>query len=350
MKRLNRKTILVKSQGFAWTALLLLLISCSKSPAANNPSPTPSPSPTPVPTAKLITLPSGWKYSVNLSNGFPDGIEAYTFDSSYLGKTVKAFALAFNPKSTLLEFKPVLSATAKKPSEFYAQEQGVVYACINGGFFGGNQSYSLVKYNNQVLAPNIKSVTRTYNGASTSYFPTRAAFGISLTGDPRTAWVYHIGSGNDLVYQYPLPSPNVLGSAPQVQPTALFPAGGSEWQVAAAIGGSPMLIRDGNIRISDAEELIEINNTSSRPRSAIGHTSTGMVIIVAVEGDNPSQGYPGINLSDLANMMKDLGCNAAINLDGGGSTSFIINNRTTVRPGDNGTERIVPSAILIKRK
>ncbi len=350
MKRMNRRSILIRLHGFAWMTLLVLLTSCSKEPAGSTPTPNPTPTPTPAPTAKIITLPAGWKFSVNLSNGFPDGIEAYTFDSIYLGKTVKAFALAFNPKSTLLEFKPVLSATAKKPSEFYAQEQGVVYACINGGYFGGNQSYSLVKYNNQVLSPNIKSVNRTFNGASTPYFPTRAAFGITSTGDARAAWVYNVGSGNNLVYQYPAPSPNRLGTAPQPQPTESFPTGGSEWQVVSAIGGSPMLVRDGNVRITDAEELIEINNTTSRPRSAIGHTASGIVVIVAVEGDNPSQGYPGINLADLASMMKDLGCSAAINLDGGGSTGFIINNRTTVRPGDNGVERVVPSAILIKRK
>lgn len=263
---------------------------------------------------------------------------------------MKAFALAFNPKISLLDFKPVLSSTAKKPSEFFAQEQGTVYACINGGFSGGNQSYSLVQYNNQVLAPNIKSVTRLYGGANTTYYPTRAAFGISSTGDPTATWIYHVGSGNDLVYQYPSPSPNKSGDAPQPQPSASFPAGGSIWQATAAIGGAPMLLKGGALTLTDAEELIEVNNASPRPRSAIGHTATGLVVLLAVEGDNPSQGYPGISLVNLATMMKLLGCTAAINLDGGGSTSFVINNRLTVRPGDDGVERAVPSAILIKRK
>jgi len=30
-------------------------------------------------------------------------------------------------------------------------------------------------------------------------------------------------------------------------------------------------------------------------------------------------------------MLKDLGCKDAINLDGGGSTGFIVNNRQTVK-------------------
>lgn len=331
--------------------ICLLLISCAKK---NDTVPVPPLPPVTPPvvktTAKLMTLPAGWKFSVNLSNGFPDAIEAYEFDSLVQGTKVKAFAVAFNPKNSPIEFKPVLSATAKKPSEFYTQEQGVVYACINGGFFGGNQSYSLVKYNNSVLAANIKSVSRTYNGLSTPYYPTRAAFGINTTGDPSVAWIYHVGTGNDKVFQYPLPAANLLGALPKQQPDENFPAGGTEWQVNSAIGGSPMLLKAGSINITDKEELIDINNTTSRPRSAIGATTGGLVLVLAIEGDNPSGGYAGINLADLAKMLKDLGCKDAINLDGGGSTDLIVNNRQTVRPGDNGVERIVPSVVVIKKK
>ncbi len=331
--------------------ICLLLISCSKKSDTIPVTPVPPVTPPVVKTAaKLMTLPSGWKFSVNLSNGFPDAVEAYEFDSLVQGAKVKAFAVAFNPKNSAIEFKPVLSATAKKPSDFYAQEQGVVYACINGGFFGGNQSYSLVKYNNSVLAANIKSVSRTYNGLSTPYYPTRAAFGINTAGDPSVAWIYHVGTGNDKVFQYPLPSANLVGTQPKQQPDENFPAGGTEWQVSSAIGGSPMLLKAGTNSITDKEELIDINNTTSRPRSAIGATTGGLVLLLAIEGDNPSGGYPGINLADLAKMLKDLGCRDAINLDGGGSTGFIVNNRQTVRPGDNGVERIVPTVVVIKKK
>jgi exopolysaccharide biosynthesis protein len=77
--------------------------------------------------------------------------------------------------------------------------------------------------------------------------------------------------------------------------------------------------------------------------------SNGIVLILAVEGDN-APNYPGINLTDLASLLKTLGCTEALNLDGGGSTSLVVNNTKTVRPGDNGVERPVVSAVLIKRK
>jgi hypothetical protein len=330
--------------------LFVVVIACSKSPNAGaNPAPNPPPAPTPPPSAKLLKLPAGWKYDINLSNGFPDGIEAYAFDTIFQQSKIKAFAVAFNPKISYLDFKPTLSATSKKPTEFFSQETGIVYACINAGFFGGNQSYSLVKYNT-VLSPNIKSVNRTFNGSSTPYFPTRAALGISAAGEPSVAWVYHVGAGNDRIFQYPEPSPNLLGTAPKPVPDENFPAGGSEWNVPFAIGGAPVLLKGGEVKITDKEELIEINNTTSRPRSAIGHTAGGLVVLLAVEGDNAANGYPGVNLNTLALFLKELGCTNAINLDGGGSTGMIINNRITVRPGDNGVERPVPSVIMIKRK
>ena len=262
----------------------VLFSACTKS-TNTTVTPTQPTSPTPAPTT-LITLPAGWKLSTLLTASFPSGIQLYYFDTLFQGKKTKAYCIAYDSKKTTLEFKPVLSATAKKPSDFYKDEPGVVYAAINGGFFGGNQAYSLVQYNSTVLAANIKSVSRTYNGVNTAYYPTRAAFGISTSGDPVTAWIYHIGSGINDIYSYPSPSPNAEGSAPQAEPTAQFPAGGSKWNTTAAIGGSPMLIKNGTIQITDVAELISINNTTARPRSAIGASAAGIVIILAVEGDN----------------------------------------------------------------
>lgn len=326
--------------------VILYAGACSKNSSGGGGTPTP----TPTPVTPLISLAPGWKYSASLSLNFPSGIQAFTFDTLFNSKTVKAYCVALDYSTGRFEFKPVVSSTLKTPSQFASAESGLVYVAINGGYFGGNQSYSLVKYDNVVATPNIKAVTRVYNGSNVSYYPTRAAFGVTSAGAPVTAWIYSIGAGNDLIYQYPAPSPNVEGAAPQVQPTETFPAGGSVWNILSGIGGSPMLLRAGSVQISDVAELISINNTTSRPRTAIGYTANGKMVLLAVEGDNSSAGYLGINLADLASMMRSLGCTDAINLDGGGSTSMVIGNRLTVRPGDNGVERPVASAVLIKQR
>ena len=77
-----------------------------------------------------------------------------------------------------------MAAMPKKSGYFFSGEPWIIYACINDGFFEGNQSYSLVKYSNDVISPNIKAVNRNYNGNNTAYFPTRAVFGFNTSGVP----------------------------------------------------------------------------------------------------------------------------------------------------------------------
>lgn len=331
-----------------WLILLLFAASSSCSKSGTPAPPTPTPAPTPV--KPLITLPAGWKLNSSYSAAFPSDVQVYTFDSLFAGRKTRAYCFAYQATNALLEFKPVMAATAKTPSQFLLDEPGLVYACINGGFFGSNQSYSLVKYGNTVAAANIKALSRPYGGGTATYYPTRAAFGVADNGTPSVSWVYSIGAGNDNLYAYPMPSPNLLGTAPQAQPDATFPAGGAAWNVRSAIGGSPVLIYNNAINITDKEELIDINNTTSRPRSAIGYTSSGVILILAIQGDGHIPGYDGMNLQELATMLKDLGCSNAINLDGGGSTSMIIGGMQTVKPSATGVERPVVSVLMIKKK
>jgi Phosphodiester glycosidase len=329
-------------------AALILISSCSKK--ANEVVTTVPPVITPPGITPIIAAPAGWKLATSFNTTLPQGVQLFAYDSIYAGRKVKAFCLAYDSRNVTLDFKPVLSATAKTPTAFFTDEPGVNYACINGGFFGSGQSFSLVKYQNTVSSANIRALSRTYNGAATQYFPTRGAFGISSTGVPSVAWIYNVGATNNLIYSYPSPSPNLINTAPQAQPTETFPTGGTIWDATNAIGGSPVLIKNNAVQITDAAELIDINNTTSRPRSAIGYLTNGMVLIFAIEGDNLPD-YPGVNLTELATMMRSFNCVEALNLDGGGSTSMVVAGTKTVRPGDaGGNERVVQSAIIIKKK
>lgn len=295
----------------------------------------------------LISLSSNWKKEVSLMTDFPNGIQVYLNKTPINGKAVVAYCVVFDPKANL-ELKPVLAAANKKVTDFYNEEVGTKYACINGGFFGTNASYSLSMYKGVVNAINIKSLSRPYNSVSTPYYPTRGAFGISETGVPYVSWIYHVGTGNGTIYAYPAPALNLLNAAPMAVPSAGYPTGGAVWDVKTAIGGSPVLIKNNVVNITDDEELIVIDNTSSRARSAIGYTADHKIVLLAIEGNN-SSGGAGLNLLELAQLMKDMGCVAALNLDGGGSTTLTINGKQTVKPSD-GTERGVMTALLIKEK
>lgn len=300
-----------------------------------------------VDSTPLISLSSNWKKAVHLMGDFPDGIQVYMNTTPVNGKPLVAYCVVFDPTANL-ELKPLMATANKKVSKFYTDEIGIKYACINGGFFGTNASYSLSMYKGVTDAINIKSLTRLYNGANATYYPTRAAFGVSETGIPEVAWIYHVGAGNGIVYAYPSPAANQLNTAPRAVPSAAYPAGGAVWGVKAAIGGSPMLIKGDKINITDKEELIDIDNTVSRARSAIGYTAGNKIVLLAVEGNNAAGGA-GLSLVELAQLMKDMGCVGAVNLDGGGSTSLTVRAQQTVKPSD-GTERGVMTALIIKKK
>lgn len=83
------------------------------------------------------------------------------------------------------------------------------------------------------------------------------------------------------------------------------------------ISGGPYLIKDGEVYIDvTAQKLTAI--TGRNPRTAIGYTQEGNIIIITADGREKAS--VGLTLGELARYMKQLGCVNAMNLDGGSST------------------------------
>ena len=83
------------------------------------------------------------------------------------------------------------------------------------------------------------------------------------------------------------------------------------------ISGGPYLVKNGQIYVDiTAQKLHSI--TGRNPRTAIGYTKDGNIIIVTADGRERAS--VGLTLNELARYMKQLGCVEAMNLDGGGST------------------------------
>jgi len=101
----------------------------------------------------------------------------------------------------------------------------------------------------------------------------------------------------------------------------------------------PVLVHDGRIvfdRERDAEGFragarqFDSDITEGRhPRAAVGVADDR---IVAFACDGRSRRDAGLTLTELAALMCALGCDAALNLDGGGSTSLVIGGRLRNRP------------------
>lgn len=90
-----------------------------------------------------------------------------------------------------------------------------------------------------------------------------------------------------------------------------------------ALGGNAILVKDGKIY-----ETPPIG-AYREPRTAVGIKEDGTVFFVAIDGRQEPYSA-GISIKDLATLMIDMGAVQALNIDGGGSTTFVSR-----KPGDS---------------
>ena len=107
-----------------------------------------------------------------------------------------------------------------------------------------------------------------------------------------------------------------------------------EWKdVNHIISGGPYLIKNGDIYVDmTAQKLGSIGGRN--PRTAIGYTRDNHLIMLTADGREGSS--IGLTLVELANLMKELGCVNAMNLDGGGSTVMFVKGQVVNKPAVQG--------------
>lgn len=99
------------------------------------------------------------------------------------------------------------------------------------------------------------------------------------------------------------------------------------------ISGGPYLVKNGNVFIDMTEQKLGAIG-GKNPRTAIGYTQDGNLIMVAVDGREGAS--VGMTLRELAGFMQSIGCVNAMNLDGGGSTVMYVNGRVVNMPKVKG--------------
>ena len=121
------------------------------------------------------------------------------------------------------------------------------------------------------------------------------------------------------------------------------------WKVKHAFGGGPVLVQDGQVKISNNEEKKFAGKAiaDKHPRTAIGYTRDGTMVILAIQGRMKGLAE-GATLPQMAKILVDLGCIEAMNLDGGGSSCMLINGKETIKPSDPNGQRPVPAVLVIK--
>ena len=130
-----------------------------------------------------------------------------------------------------------------------------------------------------------------------------------------------------------------------------------EWNnVRYAIGGRIRLLKNRKIN----QELVDLHiknqnkhvpgkrnqflNLSHEPRTALGYNEDTLYLVVA-DGRQPKYST-GLTLYELATILIELGATEAINLDGGSSSTFVVNDQVVNKPSGQ-KEREVLNAVLI---
>ena len=280
----------------------------------------------------------------------PDGVHVYFTEQKMDTAPFRAFYLVADLNKKNLDF--TVDTTFQRrltPSQFYEKNARPV-AVVNGTFFSfaTNQNLNVVIREGRAISYNIESVKIKKGDTSEMVKVYRSAIGISEKRKADVAWIRN-DSSSTYVEASQVPASNEYNTGnkkTKKDNKTSINKNFQPWGMRTAIGGGPVLVQRGEIKISNNFERMFAGKAinDKHPRTAMGYTKNGKLIILMVKGRNPQAS--GATLVQLAKIMVDLGCEEALNLDGGGSSCLLVNGKETIKPSDK-TQRAVPAVFII---
>lgn len=168
----------------------------------------------------------------------------------------------------------------------------------------------------------------------------RAAIGFHSDNRVEIGWV---SSRGDSARLWPLPVPNDLG-IPGAIPDSII---GTAWDVTDAVSGGPALLKNGSNSITAYQEaFFGPAGTEHHPRTAAGISEDGDLLLLVIDGRQRAS--RGVSFTELAGILKSLGAVDALNLDGGGSSTLVVNGELLNRPAGGTFQREVVSALAVQ--
>ncbi|HWK06538.1 MAG TPA: phosphodiester glycosidase family protein [Puia sp.] len=290
-----------------------------------------------------------WKNVDTAFGPLPASLHVFRWTDSLDGHPFIAYYVSAVLKDKKLLFTDQTGQTKRwTPSQYYQFEQ-LPLVVVNCTFFSfeTNQNLNMVMKDGKLVAYSIVSLRGTGPDSLLYYYPTRSAIGIDRQRKADVAWIY-----TDSTHRKPYAFENapVIAKGQEKAPSIydLKDIEWKWWKERTAVGGGPVLIHDGRIRITNKEEqLFPHGENDKHPRTAMGYTRDGRLIILAIQGRFPGIAE-GATLEQEARLLLQLGCYEALNLDGGGSSCLLVNGKQTIKPSDKEGERPVPAVFLIK--
>jgi hypothetical protein len=313
--------------------------------------------------AGCISAQMRWVAADSINQTLPPSVRLYFSADSIADKPNIAYYIEADLKDPNLVFDMDTTYKRRLTPQRYYEKNNHPLVVVNGTFFSfeTNQNLNTVIDNGLPVSYNVRSVRGRGKDSSSQIRIYRSAIGIRA-GNADVAWV------NSDTTQYA-----VKASQTPVKPEKILPPDTTipekakrklekktvrqknkifkPWNMETAIGGGPVLVQNGEIKITNEEEMMFTGKAINdrHPRTAMGYTAKGKLIILVVQG-RFAKLAEGASLVHEAQILKDLGCVEALNLDGGGSSCMLVNGKETIKPSDKTGQRAVPAVFMIFRK
>ena len=213
--------------------------------------------------------------------------------------------------------------------------------------FATNRNLNAVVKEGKLVSYNVHSIPLKGKDTLQYLHVFRSAIGISKKRKMDVAWLF-TDSSKKLAYGSQLPIVRSTDSASSITKRIKnFP----KWKMQTAIGGGPVLIQNGKRYITNYDEGMFTGKAidDKHPRTSMGYTKDNKLIILAVQGRFTAIAE-GASLNHLAQILLELGCIEALNLDGGGSSCLLVNGKETIKPSDKEGQRPLPAVFIIQKK
>jgi Phosphodiester glycosidase len=123
---------------------------------------------------------------------------------------------------------------------------------------------------------------------------------------------------------------------------------------ASIVNGGPELVRDGRLHATPAADgMVRPGEPSfyygwvhkRNPRTFAGVDAKGRTVLITADGRSTSS--LGLGIAETAKVARSLGLRNAMNLDGGGSTTMVVDRAVINVPSDATGERPVGDALVV---
>ncbi len=294
-----------------------------------------------------------WKNVDSLYQPLPSSIHVYTTTSLTDGKPNIAYYVSVALKDKAVDLTSQVGYGKRYTPSQYFEQEGQPLLVMNCTFFEfvHNSNLNAVIRNNKLMSYQVHAIPGRAKDTLTYRHAFGSAIGITRNRKADIAWLY-----TDSAKKYAYASQEVIPAfkdsvAKHTKKEMLGYGNFKKWKVQTAVGGGPVLLQDGEIKITNDEELKFTGKAilDKHPRTAMGYTRDGRLILLVIEGRFPGKAE-GATLTQEAQMLKELGCTEALNLDGGGSSSLLVNGKPTITPSDKEGQRPVPAVFIVKYK